>query len=130
MITLYHKLQQTGLLRLFLKSLAFFTAIIKCVKRVFSFFARTTQLALKANKPMLRLKYVCYGLGYNTAATLQTIWAVNPNCYVEVIGLELNASVQLRRSRIVRLFDNWSYEYTEILTAGRRVTSMSAIMDY
>jgi hypothetical protein len=35
------------------------------------------------------------GLGYNTAAALQTIWAVNPNCYVEVIGLELNASVPI-----------------------------------
>ncbi len=36
----------------------------------------------------LRLLDVCYGLGYNTAAALATIWAVNPNCYIEVVGLE------------------------------------------
>jgi tRNA U34 5-methylaminomethyl-2-thiouridine-forming methyltransferase MnmC len=63
-------------------------------------FASPTQLALKANKPVLRLLDVCYGLGYNTAAALQTIWAVNPNCYIAH-----------------HLFDNWSYEYTKILTS-------------
>ena len=36
-------------------------------------FASPTQLALKANKPVLRLLDVCYGLGYNSAAALQTI---------------------------------------------------------
>jgi tRNA U34 5-methylaminomethyl-2-thiouridine-forming methyltransferase MnmC len=84
-------------------------------------FASPTQLALKANKPVLRLLDVCYGLGYNTAAALQTIWAVNPNCYVEVIGLELNTSVPIA-AIAHHLFDNWSYKYTEILTAGRRVS--------
>jgi tRNA U34 5-methylaminomethyl-2-thiouridine-forming methyltransferase MnmC len=79
-------------------------------------YASPTQLALKANKPVLRLLDVCYGLGYNTAAALQTIWAVNPNCYVEVIGLELNASVP-QAAIAHKLFDNWSYKYTEILTS-------------
>ena len=36
-------------------------------------YASPTQLALKANKPVLRLLDVCYGLGYNTAGALQTI---------------------------------------------------------
>ncbi|ARV60740.1 hypothetical protein BZZ01_20850 [Nostocales cyanobacterium HT-58-2] len=78
-------------------------------------FASPTQLPLKANNPKLRLLDVCYGLGYNTAAALQTIWAVNPNCYVEVIGLELNTSVP-QAAITHHLFDNWGYEYTEILT--------------
>ncbi|OKH60323.1 tRNA (5-methylaminomethyl-2-thiouridine)(34)-methyltransferase MnmD [Scytonema sp. HK-05] len=78
-------------------------------------FAGPTQLALRANKPTLRLLDVCYGLGYNTAAALQAIWAVNPNCYVEVIGLEMNAAVP--QAAIAHdLFDNWGYEYTQILT--------------
>ncbi len=78
-------------------------------------FASPTQLPLKANKPTLRLLDVCYGLGYNTAAALQTIWAVNPNCYVEVIGLELDAAVP-QAAIAHHLFDNWEYEYTQIVT--------------
>ncbi|MEI2577713.1 tRNA (5-methylaminomethyl-2-thiouridine)(34)-methyltransferase MnmD [Scytonema sp. PRP1] len=78
-------------------------------------FVGPTQLQGRANKPTLRLLDVCYGLGYNTAAALQAIWAVNPNCYVEVIGLEMNAAVP--QAAIAHgLFDNWGYEYTQILT--------------
>ncbi|PMB27647.1 tRNA (5-methylaminomethyl-2-thiouridine)(34)-methyltransferase MnmD [Fischerella thermalis] len=79
-------------------------------------FVEPTQLALKAKyKSILRLLDVCYGLGYNTAAALQTIWSVNPNCYVEVIGLEINTAVP--QSAIAhRLFENWDYEYTNILS--------------
>jgi tRNA U34 5-methylaminomethyl-2-thiouridine-forming methyltransferase MnmC len=32
-------------------------------------------------------------LGYNTAAALEVIWAANPTCVVEVIGLELDETV-------------------------------------
>ncbi len=78
-------------------------------------FVDPTQLALRANKPTLRLLDVCYGLGYNTAAALQAIWAVNPNCYVEVIGLEMNPAVP--QAAIAHdLFDNWGYKYIQILT--------------
>ncbi|MBW4634174.1 MAG: hypothetical protein KME30_20380 [Iphinoe sp. HA4291-MV1] len=78
-------------------------------------FVGPTQLPLKAHKPTVRLLDVCYGLGYNTAAALQTIWAVNPNCYIEIIGLELNAAVP-QAAIAHHLFDNWGYEYTQILT--------------
>src|SRR5690242_2731157 len=56
-------------------------------------FISPTQLPISAHRPVLRLLDICYGLGYNTAAALQTIWAVNPSCIVELIGLELNPSV-------------------------------------
>ncbi|MBW4559667.1 MAG: hypothetical protein KME32_00680 [Mojavia pulchra JT2-VF2] len=78
-------------------------------------FAGPTQLAARAQKPILRLLDVCYGLGYNTAAALQTIWAVNPNCHVEIIALELNPSVP-KAAIAHHLFDNWDYKYTDILT--------------
>ncbi|MBE9037286.1 tRNA (5-methylaminomethyl-2-thiouridine)(34)-methyltransferase MnmD [aff. Roholtiella sp. LEGE 12411] len=78
-------------------------------------FVVPTQLATVAHKPVLRLFDVCYGLGYNTAAALQTIWAVNPSCYVEVIGLELNPSVP-KAAIAHHLFDNWNCNHTEILT--------------
>lgn len=61
----------------------------------FQKFASATQLAERARGPSLRLLDVCYGLGYNTAAALETIWSINPECQVEVYGLELDASVPL-----------------------------------
>ncbi len=78
-------------------------------------FVAPTQLATSAHKPVLRLLDICYGLGYNTAAALQTIWAVNPSCNVELIGLELNPSVP-QAAIAHHLFDNWNYEHTAILT--------------
>lgn len=78
-------------------------------------FVSPTRLANAAQKPVVRLLDICYGLGYNTAAALQTIWTVNPNCYVELIGLELNPSVP-QAAIAHHVLDNWDYEHTEILT--------------
>lgn len=78
-------------------------------------FVSPTQLATVAQKPVLHLLDVCYGLGYNTAAALQTIWAVNPSCCVEVIGLELNPAVP-QAAIAHHLFDDWNCNYTEILS--------------
>ncbi|NJL92114.1 MAG: hypothetical protein HC916_21845 [Coleofasciculaceae cyanobacterium SM2_1_6] len=41
----------------------------------------------------LKILDVCYGLGYNTAAALATIWQVNPACAVEVLAWELELTV-------------------------------------
>lgn len=78
-------------------------------------FVEPTRLAEAALKPVVRLLDICYGLGYNTAAALQTIWQVNPNCYVELIGLEINPAVP-QAAIANHLFDNWNYEYTPILS--------------
>jgi tRNA U34 5-methylaminomethyl-2-thiouridine-forming methyltransferase MnmC len=57
-------------------------------------FVGPCQLAEKAQaKSSLRLLDICYGLGYNSAAALETIWAVNPHCRVEWIGLEFDPAV-------------------------------------
>ncbi|MBE8967498.1 tRNA (5-methylaminomethyl-2-thiouridine)(34)-methyltransferase MnmD [Nostocales cyanobacterium LEGE 12452] len=77
-------------------------------------FVEPTQLTTAAQKPILRLLDVCYGLGYNTAAALQTIWDVNPSCCVEVIGLELNLAVP-QAAIAHHVFDNWNCKYTGIL---------------
>ncbi|MBD2727877.1 hypothetical protein H6G96_16490 [Nostoc sp. FACHB-892] len=78
-------------------------------------FVEPTQLATAAQKSVVRLLDVCYGLGYNTAAALQTIWAVNPNCYVEVIGLEVNPAVP-QAAIAHHLFENWNCNYIEIFS--------------
>jgi tRNA U34 5-methylaminomethyl-2-thiouridine-forming methyltransferase MnmC len=38
----------------------------------------------------LKILDVCYGLGYNTAASLEAIWAVDEDCWVEVQALEID----------------------------------------
>jgi tRNA U34 5-methylaminomethyl-2-thiouridine-forming methyltransferase MnmC len=78
-------------------------------------FCLPSQLALKSSKGVLRILDICYGLGYNTAAALQTIWTNNPDCFVEVIALELNSAVP-QAAISHNLFNNWDYEYVQILT--------------
>ncbi|MEO1376389.1 MAG: MnmC family methyltransferase [Cyanobacteria bacterium J06635_10] len=68
----------------------------------------------RATKSALRLLDVCYGLGYNTAAAIENIWSVNPNCYIEIIGLELNPMVPQAAIRC-NVFENWNTDLIEIL---------------
>ena len=58
-------------------------------------YAVPTLLAEKASRGHLRILDICYGLGYNSAAALATIWKSNPDCTVEIIALELDRSVTI-----------------------------------
>lgn len=82
----------------------------------FQKFAQATRLAEKAQQGRVRLLDVCYGLGYNTAAALETLWAVQPQCQVEVYGLELDASVPLA-AIAPALIAPWSAEVRAVLPA-------------
>ncbi len=77
-------------------------------------FVQPTLLDQKAHRSQLKILDICYGLGYNTAAALQTIWQINPNCKIEIIALEINTSIP-QVAIAHNLFDNWHYEYTDIL---------------
>jgi tRNA U34 5-methylaminomethyl-2-thiouridine-forming methyltransferase MnmC len=78
-------------------------------------FAQATGLPQKArdrgtgtrDRPPLCILDICYGLGYNTAAALETIWQVNPACEVRVYGLELDISVPRSAVRS-QLLEDWS----------------------
>lgn len=48
---------------------------------------------LAQQKSTIRLLDICYGLGYNSAAALEAIWSVNPQCRVELIALEISKDV-------------------------------------
>ncbi len=78
-------------------------------------FAIPTRLPILAKRGFVKLLDVCYGLGYNTAAALQTIWEVNPHCHVQVIGLELNPAVPTAAINH-QLFNGWGDNYLKILT--------------
>lgn len=78
-------------------------------------FVKPTQLALKAEQPVIYLLDVCYGLGYNTAAALTEIWQVHPNCVVEWIGLESDVAVP--QAAIERnLLDEFPASVRQVLT--------------
>jgi tRNA U34 5-methylaminomethyl-2-thiouridine-forming methyltransferase MnmC len=82
----------------------------------FQKFAQATDLEQKAQQDCLRLLDICYGLGYNTAAALETIWAVNPDCRVELYGLELDVTVP-QAAIDPALIQVWSPEVQPVLRA-------------
>jgi tRNA U34 5-methylaminomethyl-2-thiouridine-forming methyltransferase MnmC len=74
------------------------------------------QLAEKARvSDALTLLDVCYGLGYNSAAAMTQIWSVNPHCFIELIALELDASVP-QQALAHQLLGGWSESAIAILT--------------
>jgi tRNA U34 5-methylaminomethyl-2-thiouridine-forming methyltransferase MnmC len=88
-------------------------------------FVEPTQLQQKARQQSsLRLLDVCYGLGYNTAAALAAIWEVNPNCDVEIVGLELDPTVP-QAAIAHHLLDGWSVllpQLTQLATTHQVTT--------
>ena len=82
----------------------------------FAKFAAATDLAERAKRPNICLLDICYGLGYNSAAALETIWAVNPDCQVELYGLELDASVPQAAGH-PPLIESWQPQTQVILQA-------------
>lgn len=50
------------------------------------------QQKVAADAP-LRILDICYGLGYNTAAALETVWAVDQTCWVDLKALEIDIEV-------------------------------------
>lgn len=80
----------------------------------FQKFAEVTNLQHKAQQDSIKLLDVCYGLGYNTAAALEVIRKVNPNCNVEIYGLELDATVPIG-AITPQLLQHWTDEIQTIL---------------
>jgi tRNA U34 5-methylaminomethyl-2-thiouridine-forming methyltransferase MnmC len=82
----------------------------------FQKFVHPTDLLHKAQQPQIKLLDICYGLGYNTAAAIETIWQVNPACHIQLYGLELDPTVPIAAAA-PPLIDLWTPPTQEILTA-------------
>ena len=80
----------------------------------FAKFARVTNLVDRSQQPTIRLLDVCYGLGYNSAAAIETIWQSNPHCNIELYALELDNTVAIGAT-MPALLDSWTLEVQEIL---------------
>ncbi|MEO1509973.1 MAG: MnmC family methyltransferase [Cyanobacteria bacterium J06633_23] len=67
-----------------------------------------------AKAKRLAILDVCYGLGYNTAAALDTIQQINPDCQVTIRALEINAGV-VQGAIANTLHHHWTPATQEIL---------------
>ncbi|MER3433690.1 MAG: hypothetical protein C4288_09700 [Leptolyngbya sp. ERB_1_1] len=80
----------------------------------FQKFSDAIDLQHKAQQPEIKLLDVCYGLGYNTAAAIEVIRKINPNCNIEICGLELDPTVPVG-AVTPQLLQYWSHHVQEIL---------------
>ena len=80
----------------------------------FAKFVVVTDLARRSQQPTLRLLDICYGLGYNSAAAIETIWKSNPQCNIELYALELDNTVAIGATTPA-LLESWTLEVQEIL---------------
>ncbi|TAF52453.1 MAG: hypothetical protein EAZ61_08125 [Oscillatoriales cyanobacterium] len=79
-------------------------------------FVQVTRLAERAaERSHLTLIDVCYGLGYNTATALTTIWQANPQCRVHWYGLEADRDVP-RAAIAANLLQPWPTAVRHLLT--------------
>ncbi|MBR8827876.1 MAG: hypothetical protein DSM107014_08235 [Gomphosphaeria aponina SAG 52.96 = DSM 107014] len=78
-------------------------------------FVESCLLAEKAQTTnSLCLLDICYGLGYNSGAALETIWSVNPQCCVKLIGLEVDKRVP-EQAIAHKLIALWSEPVPQLL---------------
>ncbi len=63
----------------------------------------------------IRILDICYGLGYNSAAAIEAIWGINPQCNIELVGLEISADVP-RAAVKYQLLNQWRSPVPQLLT--------------
>ena len=73
-------------------------------------YVEAAKIAEQASGQQLAILDICYGLGYNTAAALETIWRVNPQCFVDLRALEID--VEVARSAIAQ---NLTQHYSPVV---------------
>ncbi len=81
----------------------------------FGKFAIVTNLASRSQSGRIRVLDICYGLGYNSAAAIETIWKSHPQCKIELYGLELDHTVPIGAATPA-LLEFWTPEVREVLT--------------
>ncbi|MEM8641419.1 MAG: MnmC family methyltransferase [Cyanobacteria bacterium P01_G01_bin.54] len=87
-------------------------------------FAVPCQLRQQAQQAQqLTLLDICYGLGYNSAAALAAIWAVNPHCAVTLVALDI--SDRPAQAAIAHnLLDPWPQPLPKLLAQLAQVHSV------
>jgi tRNA U34 5-methylaminomethyl-2-thiouridine-forming methyltransferase MnmC len=78
-------------------------------------FVMPTGIPERAKQPQLTILDICYGLGYNSAAALEWIWKVNPECQVTLVALESDPAVCVG-AIANQWLQHWSPRVQEVLT--------------
>jgi len=68
----------------------------------------------KAKKGKIRILDVCFGLGYNSAAAVDAALAENPDCEIEVVGLEFDQEIINRIGEVNPPFSSYVH-YKKLL---------------
>ena len=68
-----------------------------------------------AQQSTIRILDICYGLGYNSAAALDAIWSINPQCQIELIALEIAIDVP-RQAIKHQLLSQWGLPVPQMLS--------------
>jgi tRNA U34 5-methylaminomethyl-2-thiouridine-forming methyltransferase MnmC len=71
-------------------------SVTGAVEEAFKKYSEASNIDELARAGKIRILDVCFGLGYNTAAALDRIWSANPDCQVEVVGLEKDQDIPAR----------------------------------
>ena len=58
------------------------------VEESFEKFVKPCRIAELAKKGKIRILDVCFGVGYNSAAAIEVALEANPDCVIEIVGLE------------------------------------------
>ena len=62
-------------------------------EEAFKKYAAPCKIKELAKKGVIRILDICFGIGYNTAATLDVALKENPDCKIEVVGLEADEEI-------------------------------------
>ncbi|MGF1601974.1 MAG: tRNA (5-methylaminomethyl-2-thiouridine)(34)-methyltransferase MnmD [Thermosynechococcaceae cyanobacterium] len=78
-------------------------------------FVIPTGIPERAQQSHLTILDICYGLGYNSAAALECIWQVNPDCQVTLAALESDPAV-CKGAIANQWLQHWSPRVQDTLT--------------
>ncbi len=79
-------------------------AVEEAVKK----FAEPCRIKELAKKGDVRILDICFGLGYNSAAAIDIALGENPNCKIEIIGLEKDKEILKEIQKLNAPFKNYN----------------------
>ena len=85
------------------------------VEESFEKFVKPCRIAELAKKGKLVILDVCFGVGYNSAAAIDVALESNPNCIIEIIGLENDQKILDERKNL-----NPAFKYYDIIKEEKK----------
>ena len=77
-------------------------------EEAFKKFVEPCRIAELAKSGSVKILDICFGLGYNSAAAIDVALKENPNCKMEIIGIETDSFVLEQIENMKTSFENYS----------------------